>query len=160
MNKSFALPLAAALALTGVAGTAIGDGHADKALQSAISARKAQMQLVGFNTGLLGAMAKGEVPFDSAVATAAASNLAAVAKLDRSILWLEGSVQGTVEGTRAKAEIWSDPEGFDKAAVAMEDAATTMITAAGTDLPALQAQMKNLGTTCSTCHKAYRGPKN
>lgn len=160
MNKSFALPLTAALALTVVAGTAIGDGHEDKALQAAISARQAQMQLVGYNTGLLGSMAKGETPFDSTLATAAASNLAAVAKLDRSILWLEGSVQGTVEGTRAKAEIWSDAAGFDKAATGLEDAATAMVTAAGTDLEALQAQMKNLGATCGTCHKAYRGPKN
>lgn len=160
MKRFSALPLTAALALVAVAGTAIGDGHSDKALLAAINARQAQMQLVAYNTGILGSMVKEQVPFDSAIATAAASSLAAVAKLDRSILWLEGSVQGTVEGTRAKPEIWSDAAGFDKHATALENAADAMITAAGTDLASLQAGMKTLGDTCSTCHKAYRGPKN
>ncbi|WP_298969662.1 cytochrome c [uncultured Roseobacter sp.] len=160
MKRSLTLPLVAALALTAVAGTAIGDGHSNKALEDAIKARKAQMTLVGYNTGLLGAMAKGETPYDAAAATAAASTLAAVAKLDRSILWLEGSVQGTVDGTRAKADIWTDAAGFEKAAAGLEAASADMVTAAGTDLASLQAQMKALGDSCGTCHKAYRGPKN
>ncbi|MBW4708813.1 cytochrome c [Roseobacter sp. YSTF-M11] len=160
MKKIFVVPLAASLVLTAIAGTAIGDGHADKALQAAIAARQAQMKLVSFNTAILGDMAKGVTPYDSATASAAAANLEAVAKLDRSILWLEGSVQGTVDGTRAKAEIWSDAAGFDKAATALETAAAAMAQAAGTDQAALQAAMGDLGGTCSTCHKAYRGPKN
>ncbi|WP_298918166.1 cytochrome c [uncultured Roseobacter sp.] len=160
MKKLFVLPLAASLAITAIAGSAIGDGHADKALQAAISARQAQMKLISFNTALLGDMAKGAVPYDSATASAAASNLAAVAKLDRSILWLEGSVQGTVDGTRAKPDIWTDAAGFDKAAQGLETAAAAMVSAAGTDLASLQASMKAIGDNCGTCHKAYRGPKN
>ncbi|MGA9410409.1 MAG: cytochrome c [Roseobacter sp.] len=160
MSKNFLLPVAALAASAILATTASGDGHADKALTAAIDARQAQMQLVSYNMGILGGMAKGETPFDSATATAAAENLASVAKLDRSILWLEGSIQGAVPGTRAKAEIWSDAAGFEKASVDLETAADGLVTAAGADVSALQTAMGAAGQTCSACHKAYRGPRN
>ncbi len=160
MSKFIALPVAALAVAVLSSNAALGDGHADKALTAAIDARKAQMQLVSYNMGILGSMAKGEAPFDNARATSAATNLAAVAKLDRSILWLEGSVQGDVPGTRAKAEIWSDAAGFEKASADLEAAADGLVSAAGGDLAALQAAMGAAGQTCSACHKAYRGPRN
>lgn len=160
MSKQFLLPIAAIAASFILSTTASGDGHADKALTAAIEARQAQMQLISYNMGILGGMAKSETPFDSAVATAAARNLASVARLDRSILWPEGSVQGEVPDTRAKAEIWTDAAGYDKASVDLENAADGLIAAAGQDLAALQTAMGAAGQTCSACHKAYRGPRN
>lgn len=150
----------AALTASGIAGGAIADGHADKALMAAIKARQSQMQVIAYHTGLLGAVAKGEAEYTSEGATAAAENLAAAAGLHRELLWLEGSVQGTVEGTRATAKIWSDSEGFEKAAMGLEKAAADMITAAGQDQAAVGAAMAGLGGACKTCHEAYRGPKN
>jgi cytochrome c556 len=160
MKRLIALPLVAALSLTAHAGIALAESHSAKALSDAISARKAQMQLISYNMGLMGEMAKGNTAFDSATATAAARNLSAVAKLDRSILWLDGSVQGDVPDTRAKAEIWTDAAGFEADATDLETAAYALIAAAGTDLAALQAAMQTAGKTCSACHEAYRGPKN
>lgn len=160
MSKNFLLPVAALTASVILATTASGDGHADKALTAAIDARQAQMQLVAYNMGILGAMAKGETEFDTAVATSAAQNLASVAKLDRSILWLEGSIQGDVPDTRAKAEIWTDAAGFEKASTDLEAAADGLVAAASADVAALQTAMGAAGQTCSTCHKAYRGPRN
>lgn len=160
MSKNFLLPIAALTTAVVLATTASGDGHADKALTAAIDARQAQMQLVSYNMGILGGMAKGETPFDSAMATAAAESLALVARLDRSILWLEGSIQGDVPNTRAKAEIWSDAAGFEKASSDLEAAADGLVTAAGADITALQTAMGAAGQTCSACHKAYRGPRN
>ena len=160
MTRKIALPLAAALAIATFAGAASGDGHVDKALTAAIEARQHQMQLFSYNLGILGAIAKGEEPYDAARATAAAGNLAAVAKLDRSIHWVEGTVQGEVPGTRAKAEIWSDAAGFDKVATELEVAADGLADAAGTDLDALRAAMGPVGKACGTCHDNYRGPRN
>jgi cytochrome c556 len=160
MHRVTAISIVSALSITSLASVATGESHAEKALLDAIAARQAQMQLISFNMGLLGAMAKGAAPYDAATATAAASNLASVAKLDRSILWLEGSVQGQVGNTRAKAEIWTDAAGFNEDAMALETAADGLIAAAGTDLAALQAAMEPAGKACSACHEAYRGPKN
>ena len=160
MKRLNALTFVAVCSLTAFAGMATAENHAEKALLDAISARQAQMQLVGYNMGILGGMAKGERDFESATAVAAASNLSAVAKLDRSILWLEGSVQGQVGNTRAKAEIWTDPAGFEADATDLENAADALIAAAGTDLAALQAAMETAGKTCGACHETYRGPRN
>jgi cytochrome c556 len=160
MSKSI-LFVAPAMALAmSVAFTTTAAGDADKAMTAAIDARKAQMQLIGYNMGLLGGMAKGETEFDTAKATAAATSLASVAKLDRSILWLEGTIQGDIPDTRAKAEIWSDAAGFEKASTDLESAADALLEAAGTDLAALQAAMGAAGKTCGACHETYRGPRN
>ncbi|WP_375227663.1 c-type cytochrome [Roseobacter sp. S98] len=158
MKKRVILPLIAALAVTTTVGTAFGGGHSDT--NPAVKARNAQMSLIAYNMGILGAMAKGETEFSTETATAAATSLAKVAKLDRSILWTEGTVQGDVPGTRAKAEIWSDAAGFEKAAVGLETAADGLVAAAGQDLDALRAAMQAAGASCGTCHKAYRGPRN
>ncbi|MGB7242308.1 MAG: cytochrome c [Sulfitobacter sp.] len=160
MSKHSTLIAATALAITAMTGVAFGDGHTDKALAAAVKARQAQMQLIGYNTGLLGEMAKGATPYDAALATSAAKNLSAAASLDRQTIWLEGSVQGTVDGTRAKADIWTNAAGFTEKATALETAADAMVTAAGTDLAALQAAMGGVGGTCKACHETYRGPKN
>ncbi|WP_300029961.1 cytochrome c [uncultured Roseobacter sp.] len=160
MKKLTIIPLISALVLTAAVGSALGDGHADKDMAAAIKARKAQMTLISHNMGILGGMAKGQIEFDTARASAAAESLASVARLDRSLLWVEGSIQGDVPDTRAKAEIWSDAAGFEKAATGLETAADGLVAVAGQDLAALQAAMKAAGESCGVCHKAYRGPKN
>ena len=148
------------LAAAVIAASAFADGHATPDLESAVKARQANMSMLGYNTGILGDMAKGELPYDAAMATAAAENLSAAAAMNRMVLWIEGSEQGVVAGTRAKAEIWSDAAGFDERAVALETAAAAMISAAGTDLDQLRAAMGPIGASCGDCHKAYRGPRN
>ena len=157
MKQKHILALGAALAAGIFVTSASGGGHSD-ASAAAIKARQAQMSLIAFNMGVLGGMAKGEVEFDQARATGAAKSLAHVAKLDPSLLWVEGTIQGEVPGTRAKAEIWSDAAGFAKAGQALADAADGLAASSGLD--GLRAAMGAAGDACSTCHKSYRGPKN
>lgn len=159
MSRLFGLSLTACAALA-VASTAFADGHATPALENATNARHSQMQMIAYHTGLLGDMAKGTTPYDATTATAAAENLASAASMNRIVLWLEGSEQGAIANSRAKAEIWSDAAGFDEKAVALETATTAMVAAAGTDLDSLRAAMGGVGESCGACHKAYRGPKN
>lgn len=142
-----------------LAATAFADGHS-AALSASVDARHAQMGLLGYHTGILGSMAKGETEYDAATATAAAENLSAAASMERMVLWLEGSEQGAVEGSRAKAEIWLDTDGFEEKAMALETAAEALVAAAGTDLDSLRTAMGDVGKACGDCHKAYRGPKN
>ena len=60
------------LAAVSIAASAFADGHATPDLESAVKARKAQMSVIGYHTGFLGDMAKGDMPYDAAMATAAA----------------------------------------------------------------------------------------
>ena len=70
------------------------------------------MQMVGYHTGVLGSIAKGEIPYDSAMVDSSAKNLAALAGMEHATLWIAGTEQGAVAGSRAKPDVWSDAAGF------------------------------------------------
>lgn len=143
-----------------IASAGFAASHSEKAANDAVNARHAQMQLIAYHTGILGSMAKGEREYDAEMARVAATNLHHAAGLDPASLWLEGTEQGAVEGSRAKAEIWSDMEGFTSALEDLQTASAAMMDAAGTDLDALKAGMGDVGKACGACHDKYRGPKN
>jgi cytochrome c556 len=150
----------AVLGLAILAGAATGQDATQKALADATKARHAQMDLYSFNLGILGGMAKGEVPYDSAAASAAAGNLAALAQLDQTHIWPEGSDELGVDGSRAMAEIWENMPDVMAKSDDLVTAAKAMEMAAGTDLASLQAAMGPVGAACGACHKAYRVPSN
>ena len=137
------------------------DGHiSDKQIEGAIKARQAHMQLYSFHLGTLGAMAKEELPYDAATASAAADSLVALTQISQAGYWLPGSDSDSVEDTRALPAIWeagsdAGQKGADLAAAALE-----MQVAAATDLDALKASMGTLGGTCGGCHKPYRQSNN
>ncbi|MEP5731871.1 MAG: cytochrome c [Sulfitobacter sp.] len=148
-----ALGLSAILIATaGIAGS-----HSNKDLNPAVAARHAQMQMIGYSIGMLGSVAKGEIEYDADMVRSAASNLAALAKFDRTSLWIAGTEQGAEAGSRAKAEIWSDPDGFGERFEELATAATALIEAG--DAAAVGAGMGALGGACKACHEKYRGPK-
>jgi cytochrome c556 len=67
--------------------------------------------------------------------------------------------KGTETGgdTKALPEIWSDPAGFQKIAVALGEAATKLATdAKAGEADAVAADTKALGEQCGACHKTYR----
>ena len=148
-----------AAALCGIVATAAwSDGHGKSPEAKAVDARHAQMQVLGYSIGILGATAKGEMEFDSAMVDSAAENIATMATLNPASLWIEGTEQGAIEDSRAKAEIWSDREGFEAAFEKLETAASALVGAA--DAAAVGAGMGDLGGACKNCHETYRGPEN
>jgi cytochrome c556 len=67
--------------------------------------------------------------------------------------------KGTETGGKTKAlpEIWSDPAGFQKIALAANAAATKLAVAAKAgDADEVAADTKLLGEQCGACHKGYR----
>ncbi|WP_245831563.1 c-type cytochrome [Salibaculum halophilum] len=151
-------PLATALtvlSLTGLGTTALADSHVDPAIAGAMKARQAHMQLYAHNIGVLGGMARERIPYDAEEASAAASNIAALSKLDQSTYWPEGS-DNSVEGSKALPAIW---ENLDDVMSKSEDlvmAAGAMEDAAGQGLGALKGAMGGLGGACGACHEDYR----
>lgn len=140
-----------------IATAVFADSHAPK-VDPAVTARQSQMKMVGYHIGLLGAMAKGEMEFDAEMASGAAENINALANMKQATIWTEGTAQGEIDGTRAKAEIWSDWAGFSERFEALASASSTLVGVS--DIDGLRAGMGDLGGTCKACHEKYRGPQN
>jgi cytochrome c556 len=67
--------------------------------------------------------------------------------------------KGTETGgdTKALPEIWSDPAGFQKIAMAFGEAATKLATdAKAGDAEVVTADAKLMGEQCGACHKGFR----
>ena len=69
----------------------------------------------------------------------------------------KGSGPETGLKTAAKAEIWTDAEGFDRAAAQLqaETVKLEQLAMAG-DLDAIQPQFRAVGAACGACHAKYR----
>lgn len=158
MPKRIKYGVATAVAL-GIAGAAFAAGHLTEEQQRAMNARQGQMGLYAFNLTPLGGMAQDKIPYDAEVAAAAAANLAALATLDQTAYWVEGT-DASVEGSRAKTEIWTDSAGYqtEKEKLVMTTAALAAV--AGDGLDQLKAAFGPVGGSCGSCHEAYRVPNN
>lgn len=152
--------LLAGLALAAATTTTLAESHVDPAIAGAIKARQAHMQLYAFNLGTLGGMAQGKIDYDADAASAAASNLAALAHLNGRAYWVPGSDNASVDGTKALPAIWADGSDIGAKAAALVEAADAMNAAAGQGLEALQAAMGPLGGACGGCHQSYRQSNN
>jgi len=150
--------IATAGALT-IASAAYAGGHLTQDQQRAVDARQSHMTLYGFNLGPLGAMAQDKIPYDAEVAAVAAANLAALANMSHDAYWVEGT-DSSGEGTRAKAEIWTDMEGFKAEDMKLAVATTALAAVAGDGLDAMKAAFGPVGQSCGSCHEAYRAPRS
>ena len=122
---------------------------------AAIKARHEAMEAVGDAMGPLGAIAKGEAPFDAAVVEKNAGTIAENLK-KAATLFPEGSDSGDVE-TWAKAEIWSNSADFElKMQTARSQAEALQ---AVTEEAAFRPALGKLGSSCKSCHQDYRRPK-
>ena len=143
MKKRFVIATAIAFCATSFV-TASAD---DFPFKNQIQARQAFMKVYAFNLGLLGAMAKGKADYDAKLASAAANNLLAAAKMNNSAMWPAGSdvnAEGLKGKTRAKPEAWSRYPEVGEKHQALTNALTAMAAEAGNGLNAVQANMAKL----------------
>jgi cytochrome c556 len=127
--------------------------------QRAVNARQAHMGLYGFYLTPLGQMAQDRIPYDAAVASAAASNLAAMAAIDQSAFWVEGT-DSSIEGSRALEAVWTDRDGYLEAKQGLADATAALALVAGDGSDALKGAFGPVGQSCGACHETYRAPAN
>ena len=108
--------------------------YADAA-DDAIEAREGYMKMLAINMGTLAGTAKGEIAFDQAAVTAAASNIEALSKYSTlPALFVPGSGPADGKETEALPAVWDKPEDFAAKYTAFQTAA------AG----------------CKTCHDDFR----
>lgn len=127
----------------------------------AIKARQAQMQLYGFNVGVLSAMAKGQRDYDADVAAEAAGNLASLTNLGGSQLWPQGSDSETAGNAenRALPKIWETYPEIAEDGKALKDAAASLAAVAGNGLDEMKGALGDVGKSCKGCHDDFRAEK-
>jgi len=141
-----------------VAGVAISDNH-EGPFAKQIKARQAVFQIYSYNVGLLSAMAKGEMEYDSQTAIDAASNLNAAATMKNGTMWPQGSDNAQAEGTRALPEIWSTyPEIVEKGE-ALAKASTALVSVAGNGLDEMKSALGAVNKSCKGCHGDFRAKR-
>jgi cytochrome c556 len=150
VHKSL-IGLAAALMVSGAAMAQDDGPH-----KMQVKARQGVMNYYQINLMTLGAMAKGDTPYDAAAAKVAADNIVAASNLDISMLWPQGSDNGAHPATRALPAVWAEGSDIGAKSDAMKKAAVALAAAAGTDVEALKTGIDGLGAACTACHKSFR----
>ncbi|AZG74248.1 c-type cytochrome [Shewanella livingstonensis] len=119
----------------------------------AIEYRQAAFGLIAYNFGDMGAMLKGKKPFDAAIFSARADNVAALSKIPH-----EGFIAGSDKGdTEALAKIWQDKADFDSKMTAFQDnAAALAVAAKSSDRNNIKQAFANTGKSCKGCHDVYK----
>ncbi len=152
MSKLKLFGLTSALVLTGVmvwAETA--DPFAD-----IVETRHGLMMQMAADVGKMGAMVKGDAPYDAAVAEKAAANVAAIASVISLDQFPAGSEAGKSADSSAKADLWATPDDFLAKLGDLNTAAEALKTAAATNPDSLKTGITALGKACGACHSAYR----
>lgn len=150
MKKTICLFLAAGI-VAGSAATA-------QDFSSALKARQGQFRIMSHNLGILGAMAKGETPYDAATAQIAADNLVAVASVNQMVNWPEGSDNMSIDGTRALPDIWDNIDDVVSKWNAFGEAARAAQGVVGNGQEAIGPALGAIGGACKACHDKYRQP--
>jgi cytochrome c556 len=146
--------------LATVASCALTSGAiADEQADPNVNARQSYMGLLAYNLGVIGGMAQNRMPYDADMAATAAANLHALAMVDTSRMWAEGTDNFSMEDTRALPAIWDNSDDFSARFTAMQSATEAMMAVAGTDLASLQGAMGGLGGACGGCHQNFRQPQ-
>ncbi|TMV09691.1 cytochrome c [Ruegeria sediminis] len=125
-----------------------------------LKARQGQMRLLALNLGILGGMAKGDREYDAELAQAAAENFLIVTGLNQVTQWPEGSHTQAIEGSDAKAEVWTNFADFQKKWGDLAAPAAQLQTAAGQGAAEIGAALGPVGGACKACHDDYRVPQN
>jgi cytochrome c556 len=126
---------------------------------SQINARQSVMTLYGYNLGLLGAMAKGTMPYDAKIAKEAAQNLLSVSQMKNSTMWPAGSdldAPGLANKTGAKANMWSSFPEVGEKHQALTENLTKMSLVAGDGVDAIRTNIGSVGKACKGCHEQFR----
>ncbi|MFO1131375.1 MAG: cytochrome c [Hyphomicrobiales bacterium] len=121
--------------------------------KASIEAREACMKANGGMMKVMVPVIKGQKPYDKAAIDASIAN-AQKACGGWADWWGEDTKPGGAVKTEAKAEIWSDPKGFEAAGAAYVKAEAAVL--ASTDEASFKAAFPALGKACQGCHEKFR----
>lgn len=137
----------------------IGAEEAPSPAEQAVTAtenRQAVLKLLGVNMGQIVGMARGEVPFDAAIAERNARRIAMLAPMIPERFGAMDT-RGFDVQTEALPIIWDRMDEFAEKADNLVAAANTFAgLAAGGDQAATLGGLRAFGGTCGSCHDTFR----
>ncbi|MFN3501600.1 MAG: c-type cytochrome [Allorhizobium sp.] len=144
MKLKLVLSAATAICLGVTAAIAAGEPQA---------VRQEEMKKVGGAMGALGAIAKGEKPYDAEAVTAALTTLAEVGKT-----FPDHFPAGSETGMDSEAApaIWQNMDDFKAKSAKLASAAEAQLATLPADQAGVAAAMQAVGATCGDCHQTYR----
>ena len=167
--RKLVMMTATVLALAGVAAcnraetpaadNATAETESDGSVEGTIRARQANYKDMARASKTIGDQLKARNP---SVEEIQASARVLADHAPRILTWFpEGSGPESGVRTRAKAEIWTDQEGFGEAAARFIATAEEFSTIAGTgDIEAIRTAQADLGPSCRNCHDRFRAPED
>jgi cytochrome c556 len=137
-----------AVALIAISGTAVAQfQNAEKAIEY----RESVMTVMAAHFGRIGAVVKGETPYNK---DEVAKNAAIVAMMSN-LPW-QAFGPGT-EGGKSRPDVWSDSAKFKSAAEKLQVAAANLNTATQSgDLESIKKAFGATGQTCKGCHDDFK----
>ncbi|HRD49361.1 MAG: cytochrome c [Candidatus Competibacter sp.] len=152
MNKASAILVSGILGLSALTAASA----ADLKPQDVADYRKSVYTIIGWNFKPIGAMVKGEVPFNAAAVARHAQYVEMMSKAAPEG-FSKGSGPDAVKDTEAKPNIWTEPGKFETAMTNFQqEAAKLTEVAKGGNEGAIKAQFGKTAETCKACHKEFR----
>jgi len=123
-------------------------------VEDAVDYRQGAMNIFSWNLGHMGAMVKGDVPFDATAFQGYAKDLAAATKLNV----LDGFPEASVtDESDAKGQIWLNWADFESKLQDLRTQSAKLVdVAAGGDEAAIKTQLGETRKTCKACHDDYK----
>ena len=122
-------------------------------IEDAVKYRQSVFSVMGTHMGRVGAVVKGEKPYDKAALEADAAVIEMMAKLP----WNAFPPSSDTAHSKARAEIWKEPQKFQAAAEKLQAEATKLSAAAKAgDLVSVKSAFGAVGQSCKACHDNYR----
>jgi len=145
--------LALAAAVLAVSGSLYSAGAAAQFAKpdDAIKYRQSAFTVLTTHMGRLGAMARGDVPFDAAAAQASARVVEVVSHLP----WDAFPPGSNTGAAKIKGDPWKDAAAFTKLQGDLK-AQTAKLPAAVATLDGLKAQVGATSRVCRECHESFR----
>ncbi|NEX61422.1 c-type cytochrome [Noviherbaspirillum galbum] len=121
--------------------------------EDAVKYRQSAFSILGTHTGRVGAVVKGDKPYDKAAVEADVAVMETMSKLP----WSAFPAGSDLPNSKAKPEIWKEQDKFKAAAEKMQGEVSKLSTAAKSgDLNAIKTAFGAVGQSCKACHDNYR----
>jgi cytochrome c556 len=143
-----AIVMATALAGVALGSVVAADGTHDS--------RIGMMKKIGGATGALGAIAKGDKPYDADIVKASLATIAETAKAFPD----QFNPQSDKTDAEVNPKIWDNLDDFKAHATKLSTDAETALAQLPADKAGVGATLKTLGGSCGACHQAYRIKKD
>jgi cytochrome c556 len=122
-------------------------------VENAVKYRKSALSVMGTHFSRVGAVVKGEKPYDKAAVEADVAVVEMMAKLP----WSAFPTGSDTADSKAKPEIWKEQDKFNAAAEKMQAEIGKLSAAAKSgDLGSIKTGFVAVGQSCKACHDNYR----